>query len=307
MTDRLTALLPALLISSAAVAAPMTLDDYLKLSGPAPTARIAYGSAPSQFAELFRPQGKGPFPVVVLVHGGCWTIKFGGIEQMRNVAGALAAEGIAVWNVEYRRSDEAGGGYPGTYQDIHAALDKLGMEAASYQLDTSRIVAMGHSAGGQLVQWIAGRSRVPASSPLFHPNPLPVREIISLGGLADLRGEKDLIKASCGRDTHELAGLPNAARPDVFVDTNAAELMPNGSHTLLVTGERDTISPPRVAFDYAARARNAGDRAEVLILPGASHYDEVAATSPAWRLILPSIRAALGMPPAPGRHADTLP
>ena len=293
MTDRLRALLPALLFSSAAVAAPMTLDDYLKLSGPAPTARIAYGSAPSQFAELFRPEGKGPFPVVVLVHGGCWTIKFGGIGQMRNVAGALAAEGIAVWNVEYRRSDEEGGGYPGTYQDINAALDKLGTEAGKYQLDTSRIVAMGHSAGGQLVQWIAGRSRIPASSPLFHPNPLPVREIISLGGLADLRNEKDLIKSSCGRDTVELAGLPSAARPDVFVDTNAAELMPNGSRTVLVTGELDTISPPRAAHDYAARARKAGDQAEVLILPGASHYDEVAATSPAWKLLLPVIRAAL--------------
>ncbi|HEY0489595.1 MAG TPA: alpha/beta hydrolase [Telluria sp.] len=296
MSDRINALLPALLFSSAAVAAPMTLDDYLALNGPAPTARIAYGSAPSQFAELFRPAGAGPFPVVVLVHGGCWTIKFGGIRQMRNVAGALAAEGIAVWNVEYRRSDEEGGGYPGTYQDMNAALDKLGAEAGKYQLDTSRIVAMGHSAGGQLVQWIAGRSRVPASSPLFHPNPLPVREIISLGGLADLRNEKDLIKASCGRETAELAGTPSASRPDVFVDTNAAELMPNGSHTLLVTGELDTISPPRVAFEYAERARKAGDQAEVLILPGASHYDEVAATSPAWRLLLPSIRAALGLP-----------
>lgn len=293
MTDRLRALLPALLFSSAAVAAPMTLDDYLQLSGPAPTARIAYGSAPSQFAELFRPQGKGPFPVVVLVHGGCWTIKFGGIEQMRNVAGALAAEGIAVWNVEYRRSDEEGGGYPGTYHDMNAALDKLALEAANYQLDTSRIVAMGHSAGGQLVQWIAGRSRIAPSSPLFHPNPLPVRDIISLGGLADLRNEKDLIKSSCGRDTAELAGLPSAARPDVFSDTNAAELMPNGSRTFLVTGELDTISPPRAAHDYAARARKAGDQAEVVILPGASHYDEIAASSPAWKLVLPVIRAAL--------------
>lgn len=126
MKPSLRALLPALLLSSLATAAPMKLADYLALSGPAPTARIAYGSAPSQFAELFRPAGDGPFPVVVLVHGGCWTIKFGGIEQMRNLAGALAAQGIAVWNVEYRRVDEAGGGYPGTYQDINAALDQLG-------------------------------------------------------------------------------------------------------------------------------------------------------------------------------------
>ena len=293
---RLNALLPTLLASgaAAAAAAPMTLDDYLALSGPAPTATIAYGSAPSQFAELFRPAGAGPFPVLVLVHGGCWTIQFGGIRQMRNVAGALAAQGIAVWNVEYRRADEEGGGYPGTYQDINAALDKLGAEAARYQLDTRRIAAMGHSAGGQLVQWMAGRSKIPASSPLFHPHPLPVREIISLGGLADLRNEKDLIKSSCGRDTAHLAGLPSAARPDVFVDTNAAELMPNGSHTVLVTGELDTISPPRAAHAYAARAKAAGDRAEVVILPGASHYDEVAASSLAWPLLLPIIRKALG-------------
>lgn len=297
MTDRLRTLLPAFLISGGAVAAPMTLDDYLALSGPAPTARIAYGSAPSQFVELFRPAGKGPFPVVVLVHGGCWTIRFGGIEQMRNVAGALAAQGIAVWNVEYRRSDEEGGGYPGTYHDMNAALDKLGAEADKYQLDTGRIVAMGHSAGGQLVQWIAGRSRIPRSSPLFHPKALPVREIISLGGLADLRNEKELIKSSCGRDTAELAGTPSATRPDVFADTNAAELVPNGSHTTLITGEHDTISPPRAALDYAARVRKAGDRAEVLILPGASHYDEIAATSPAWKLVLPVIRAALGLAP----------
>lgn len=305
MKTTLRALFPLLFASAGMVAAgtagaapaPMTLDDYLALTGPAPTASFAYGSAPSQFAELFRPAGDGPFPVVVLVHGGCWTIAYGGITQMRNVAGALSAQGIAVWNVEYRRHDEAGGGYPGTYQDINAALDKLGAEAGKYQLDTSRIVAMGHSAGGQLVQWIAGRSRIPASSPLFQAKPLPVREIISLGGLADLRNEKALIQSSCGRDTVQLAGLPSAARPDVFADTNAAELVPNGSRTLLVTGELDTISPPRAAHDYARRAKAAGDRAEVLILPNASHYDEIAASSPAWKLILPAIRSALGMPP----------
>jgi acetyl esterase/lipase len=293
MRIRPRALLPALFATSAAAAAPMTLADYLALTGPAPTAKIAYGSAPSQFAELFRPAGAGPFPVVVLVHGGCWTIEFGGIGQMHNVAGALAAQGIAVWNVEYRRVDEDGGGYPGTYQDMNAALDKLGAEAGNYQLDTSRIVAMGHSAGGQLVQWIAGRNRIPASSPLFQASPLPVREVISLGGLADLRNERALIKTSCGRDIVQLAGVPGPGRPDVFADTNAAELMPNGSRTVLITGEFDTVSPPRAARDYARRARAAGDRADVIILPGASHYDEIAATSPAWKLILPVIRQAL--------------
>ncbi len=286
---------PALLMSGAAVTAPMTLDDYLALRGPAPSARFAYGGAPSQYAELFRPSGTGPFPVAILVHGGCWSVKFGGIRQMRNMAGALVAKGIAVWNVEYRRADEDGGGYPGTYLDINAAIDTLAAQAQAERLDTDRMVAVGHSAGGQLVQWMAGRARIAPASPLFQAAPLPVREVISLGGLADLRNEQALIAASCGRSTEQLAGRPSPARPDVFSDTNAAELMPNGSHTLLITGELDTIAPPRAAHAYAARARAAGDRAEVLILPGASHYDEVAAGSKAWLLVGAAIERALGL------------
>jgi acetyl esterase/lipase len=287
----LSTLFPAL-----AHSAPMKLADYMALTGPAPAARVAYGPAPSQYAELFLPEGAGPHPVAVLVHGGCWTEKFGGITQLRNMAGALRERGIAVWNVEYRRVDEPGGGYPGMYEDMHAALEALealARQAGSNRLDLRRVVAVGHSAGGQLVQWIAGRSRIPAGSPLHRSGMLPVRAVVSLGGLADLRRERELIKANCGRDTPELAGQPSASRPDVYADTNAAELLPNGSHTILVTGELDTISPPRVAHDYAARARAAGDGAEVVILPGASHYDEVAASSASWPLVLGAIERAL--------------
>ena len=293
--------LPSSLIATAllaaaqgAVAAPMTLDNYLALNGPQATAQIAYGPAPSQYAQLFRPSGAGPFPVV-LVHGGCWTVQFGGIKQMRNVANALSSQGIAVWNVEYRRVDEEGGGYPGTYQDMHAALDSLQHHASQYQLDTSRIVAMGHSAGGQLVQWIAGRAKLPKTSPLYQEKFLPINNIISLGGLADLRHEEKLIKSSCDRDIPQLAGSASTDRPDIYSDTNAADLIPNGTRTVLITGELDTISPPRVAHDYAAKAVKAGDHAEVLILPGASHYDEIAATSPAWKMVLPVIKQMLGL------------
>jgi acetyl esterase/lipase len=302
---RLNRLLPALLLGAVLNACanahptPMKLDQYLALRGPAPTATLRYGPAPSQYAELFVPQGAGPFPVAVLVHGGCWTARFGGISQLRNMAGALAARGIAVWNVEYRRVDEEGGGYPGMYLDMHAALELLAANAEAHQLDLQRIVAVGHSAGGQLVQWIAGRSRIPKSSPLYRAKFLKVERIVSLGGLADLRHEAALIRASCDRTIAQLAGTPSAARPDVLADTNAADLMPNGSRTWLVTGALDTISPPRVAHDYAARARAAGDVAEVVILPEASHYDEVAATSWAWPQVLQVIEGALELPAGP--------
>jgi acetyl esterase/lipase len=276
-----------------ATAAPMTLQDYLVLEGPQPDARIAYGAAPSQFVELFKPAGQGPFPVLVLIHGGCWTVHFGGIVQMRNMAGELARQGIAVWNVEYRRVDEEGGGYPGMYQDVATAVDRLKTEAAAYNLDLARVAAMGHSAGGHLAQWAASRHRLPPASPAWRADPLAIPHVISLGGLADLRHEETLIKTSCERDMWQLAGAASAARPDIFADTSPAEMLPSGVHTTLITGELDDISPVRVAQDYARRARAKGDPAEVVVLPHASHYDEVAATSPAWNLVYPRIRKAL--------------
>ncbi|KQW87842.1 esterase [Massilia sp. Root418] len=280
---------------AAATAAPMTLQDYLALSGPKPDRHLAYGGAPSQFVELFKPAGPGPFPVVILIHGGCWTVHFGGIAQMHNMAGDLVKHGIAVWNVEYRRVDEEGGGYPGMYQDVATAVDRLRQEADAHGLDLTRVVAVGHSAGGHLAQWAASRHRLPQSSPVWRAAPLAIPQVISLGGLADLRNEEQLIKTSCERDMVQLTGLPSAARPDVFADTSPAELLPAGVRTVLVTGELDTVSPVRVAQDYARRARAAGDAAEVVVLPNASHYDEVAATSPAWVLVLGEIRKALGL------------
>jgi acetyl esterase/lipase len=276
-------------------AEPMTLRDYMALSGPQPSEHIAYGRAPSQYVELFEPRGNGPFPVVLLVHGGCWIKQFGGIVQMRNVAGALAAQGIAVWNVEYRRVDEQGGGYPGTFQDMIDAVDLLIVKAAQHNLDTTRIVAMGHSAGGHLVQWLASRARLPPSSPLYKPDPFPVREVIALGSIGDLRNRVDGRGQVCGIDVMQLTGKPSAARPDIYSDTSPAEMLPNRSHTVLINGALDTVSPPDTAFAYASRAQTANDAVETLILPNASHYDEVSAESPAFTLILPVIRKSLGI------------
>jgi acetyl esterase/lipase len=273
------------------MAAPMTLTQYMSLKGPEPTAHIAYGSAPSQYAELFKPAGNGPFPVVVLVHGGCWQTEYGGIKQFRNISGALVAEGIAVWNVEYRRVDEAGGGFPGTQEDMIAALDALVANAKPYQLDLGRLTAVGHSAGGYMVQWAAGRARIPATSPLYRAQPIALRHVVSLGGINDLRRWTGI----CGFEVSKLTGTPSAVRADVFADTNPAELIPNGSQTVLITGELDQQVPKETAFGFAAKAKAAGDSAEVVVLPGASHFDEAAATSPSWKITLSVIKNQLRM------------
>jgi acetyl esterase/lipase len=273
----------------------MALEDYLALSGPAPHSRHVFGAAASQFAELFLPQGEGPFPVVALIHGGCWTVHYGGITQMRNMAGALIEQGIAVWNIEYRRVDEDGGSYPGMYQDVATAMDLLRDVAREHPLDLQRIVLVGHSAGGHLAQWAASRHRLPHSSPLYVADPLAVPQVISLGGLADLRNEENLILTSCDRAIAQLTGQASTMRPDVFSDTSPAEMLPSGVRTVLIHGELDVISPLRAGQDYARRAQAAGDEAEVLVLPGGSHYDEVAAASPAWQIVFGEIRKALGL------------
>jgi acetyl esterase/lipase len=275
-------------------ASPMTLAQYMALKGPEPTAHIAYGSAPSQYAELFEPTGSGPFPVVVLVHGGCWKTEFAGITQFRNIAGSLAAQGIAVWSVEYRRVDEAGGGYPGTYEDMIGALEALSANATIYRLDLGHLAAVGHSAGGHAVQWMAGRERLPRSSPLYRAHFLAIKQIVSLGGVNDLRAWTDL----CGFDVSKLTGLASSGRPDVYSDTSPAELVPNGSRTVLINGELDRQVPPEVAVKFAAKARAAGDQVEIVVLAGASHFDEAAATSASWPVSLSVIKKSLGMAPA---------
>lgn len=275
---------------------PMSLAEYLALDGPAPSEILAYDGADSQRVEVFVPPGAGPFPVAVLIHGGCWSLEFGGLRQMHDVAGGLVAQGIAVWNVEYRRVDEPGGGYPGTYQDVAHAIDLLAAQAARLHLDTRRVVAIGHSAGGHLAQWLAGRGRIPSDSPLYQEHFLPIHEVIGLGSLADLETQKRRLHSTCDREQIELTGLATADRPDPLVDTNPLALIPNGSHTLLIHGSRDHQVPPSVGRSAVRRLQKAGDPAELLVLPGAGHFDEVAFHRPAWQLILPRVRAALGMP-----------
>lgn len=140
-----------LLLSPATVsAAPVAITTFLAQSKPAPDASLNYGALPAQGIDLFLPKTPGPHPVVILIHGGCWTKVTAGRDQLRAVGAELASRGIAVWSIGYRRVDEDGGAYPGIFQDVAKAIDLLPSNAARYQLDTSRVVAVGHSAGAHL-------------------------------------------------------------------------------------------------------------------------------------------------------------
>jgi acetyl esterase/lipase len=273
-----------IMAASAAAAQPASLDDYMKQARRPPAQSVHYGPAPAQVAELFLPRARGPHPVVVLLHGGCFLKQYEGFAQTSAIAADLAGRGYAVWNVEYRKLGEPGAGYPGTFQDVATAVDLLRTEAPKYDLDLRRVVAMGHSAGGHLALWAASRGRLPAASPLHAADPLKIGAVISLAGIGDLKGQAGVWAGPCGADTLDRL-LDTAHRRQPYIDTSPAELLPSGVRVVMVNGEHDPVMPPFTGRDYAARAREAGDAAEAVTLPGAAHFDPVIPTSAAWKSV----------------------
>jgi acetyl esterase/lipase len=268
-----------------AVAEPASLDRYMRQARHAPDATVHYGPAPSQVAELFLPKNRGPHPIVVLLHGGCFLKQYEGFAQTSALAADLAGRGYAVWNVEYRKLGEPGAGYPGTFQDVATAIDGLRAEAPKYDLDLKRVIAVGHSAGGHLALWAASRAKIPVSSPLHTADPLKIGAVISLAGIGDLKGQAGVWAMPCGDDTlSRLLDLPHRREP--YADTSPAELLPSGVKVVMVHGVFDPVMPPYTGREYAAEARKAGDKADVLIVPDAGHFDLVIPTTPAWKDIV---------------------
>ena len=266
-------------------AEPASLDDYMRQARRQADDVVRYGPAPSQVAELFLPKGRGSHPVVILLHGGCFLKQYEGFAQTSTLAADLAGRGYAVWNVEYRKLGEPGAGYPGTFQDVGAAVDRLRAEAPKFDLDLGRVVAMGHSAGGHLALWAASRGRLPADSPLHVADPLKIGTVISLAGIGDLQGQGRVFALPCGDDTLDRL-LDTARRKAPYADTSPAALLPTGAKVVMVHGVFDPVMPPYTGRDYALKVRASGDRAEVVTIPDAAHFDLVIPTTPAWKRIV---------------------
>jgi acetyl esterase/lipase len=279
---------------AASAAALMDWPDLLGRPMPTPTREIAYGAAPEQLADLWLPAGKGPFPVVLMVHGGCWRSNVAKLSIMNYAAEDLRRRGIAVWNVEYRGVDRTGGGYPGTFQDVAAGADKLEAIAPSYHLRTDHVVAFGHSAGGHLVLWLAARGRISAISVLKAARPLPIAAVVSAGGLPDL----EAVRAGgyCGASSVEnLVGPPSARHPNVYSDTSPAELGAGPDRELLISGDQDPIAPPRLADAYDAKMKAKGARIVAVTLRDTGHVELISPGTPAWAEVVRAIQRLLAM------------
>jgi len=265
----------------------MNPRSVMSLPAAVPSETLSYGAAPSQKIELFLPppNAENPDalrPVVVLIHGGCWQQKVAGMELVRPAAGTFLEKGFAVWSITYRRIDEDGGGYPGTFQDVGAAIDALRDHAEAKKLDLNRVVLWGHSAGGHLGLWAAGRHKLPADSPLRTENPLRPRGVVSVGGFGSLQKWESEIRNICGADS--VPKLAPSATADGtertadqrFADTSPERLLPTGVPAVMLHGVFDYVAFPAIGLDHAQDGRKAGDRVDIQIAPIAGHFEVIA-------------------------------
>ncbi|MEO8336387.1 MAG: alpha/beta hydrolase [bacterium] len=267
------------------------------IATPAPPAdhRIAYGSETLQFGELRLPGWKEPTPIVVLIHGGCWRSQYD-LKHVGAAAAALVKEGFAVWTIEYRRIGDANGGWPGTFDDVANAVDYVRKLSAQFpQIDTNRVVLMGHSAGGQLALWAASRKQNEMTG-LFRSAiaPLKVAGVVSLAGITDL-AEYGTGAGGCNQSVTPLIGGTPEQVPRRYRAVSPVERVPTGVFIRLVHGDADPIVPLAQSRTFVDRARAAGDRVELDVIAGGGHFDLLAPQSSAWQTVVRAARWGAGV------------
>ena len=263
----------------------MGWGDLLSRKKPVPTHEISIGEGTSDKIDLWVPDGNGPFSVVLMVHGGCWQKEIADRTLMNYAAEDLRQRGLAVWNIEYRGVDEVGGGYPGTFLDTAAAADAIRNYADEYNLDTEKLAAFGHSAGGHLSVWLAARHKLLKTSPLYQQDPLKIPAVVNSGGLADLEYSVPHTLKSCLADVQEkLTGTASADRPNVYSDTSPVELLPIGAIVTSVNGAEDGIAPSLLGEGITKKLIAAGDTANFIKIENSGHVELIAPGTDAFEI-----------------------
>lgn len=275
---------------------PLTWAQLAALTAPAPAVEhLPYaGDAPQQFGELRFPQtGTGPFPLVMLIHGGCWRARIG-YEHMRPLAQALTGLGVATWTVEYRRLGDDNGGWPRTFRDVGLAADYVRTLARYYPIDPQRVIALGHSAGAQIALWLPTRARLPESSPLYRPDPLPLRGVIGLSAVTDLAAYRiGPRQGGCHSAVDKVIGADPEQKPQRYAQVSPIQRLPLGTPQWLIHGALDAVVSPESAAVYADRARRAGDRVTLQGIADAGHFETIAPQGDAWQAVRAAVAQAL--------------
>jgi acetyl esterase/lipase len=259
----------------------MPSEDILTLPPPPADVRLSYGADPNQFGELRLPKSKGPFPVVMNIHGGFWRAKYD-LAHTGHLCAALTAKGFATWNVEYRRVGNPGGGWPGTFEDVRNAYRYLPQIAKRYDLDSANILVMGHSAGAQLALCLAAHES-------------SVKRAVSLAGVVDLQQAWQQ-HLSDNAVVEFLGGKPNEV-PEHYREADPMQLLIDHITTQwLLHGAGDDVVPPYFSRQYTEQKRTRGEDVHYTEISTAGHFDLIDPRSNAWPTVENTVRHLLAAP-----------
>ncbi len=268
---------PADIMSAAALADfPQPAADHV----------IAYGDEPLQFGELRLPDGDGPFPVVVFLHGGCWLSEYD-IAHSRKLADAFPKNGIAVWSLEYRRIGDPGGAWPGTFDDVEAGIVHLSELVETYSLDPDRVIVAGHSAGGHLALWVAQRIEELSPEGVIRP-----RGVLGLAPAPDLEYLHE--QGTCGGAATLLMGGSPEDYPERYAYGSVSNRIPQSTPQIAVVGRYDEMWRP-VGVRYAEAAAQQCAPISVIDAPESGHFEMIDPDSTTWPLVLGAARELLGL------------
>jgi acetyl esterase/lipase len=253
------------------------LDDILTLTPPKADARVSYGSDQNQFLDLRLPHGRGAHALAVNIHGGYWRAKYD-LGYAGHLCAALTAKGIATANLEYRRVGNAGGGWPGTFADVRAGYQFLLQNTRKYELDTRRIVAIGHSAGSQLALCLAAHE----------PG---VKAVVSLAGVVNLQ-RAYVLHLSNDAVVEFLGGTPSEVA-DHYREADPMNLA-IAARQWLVHGAEDDVVPPPLSRDYVSTKREMKEDVRLVEIPDAGHFEVVDPRSGAWKDVEKAVTDAVG-------------
>jgi acetyl esterase/lipase len=254
---------------------------------------VRYGREPDQFAEVRFPPGEGPFPLLLVIHGGFWSAAHD-LQHISHLCAALTSRGIVTCNLEYRRVGQAGGGWPGTFVDVANGAEHLRqLMSRDARVDMRRAAVIGHSAGGHLALWLGAKHRLPRDSVLRGGQSPWLTAVISLAGIADL---SDAWSSQLGSGAvDKLIGGSPEQYPERYSEASPIRLLPTGLREVLIHGREDDAVPIAQSERFVQRARAVGDRATLLPLDGVGHMELIDPESGAWNVVARSTMEVLGV------------
>lgn len=254
-------------------------EDILTLPPPPADARLAYGSDPNQFGDLRVPKGRGPFPVVMNIHGGYWRAKYD-LLHGGHLCAALTGKGVATWNLEYRRVGNPAGGWPGTFEDIANGYRFLPQIARRYDLNPKAILVMGHSAGAQLALCLAAHET-------------SATQAVSLAGVVDLQRAFDL-HLSNDAVVEFLGGKPPEV-PDHYHEADPMRLPIPQAKQILIHGSADDVVSPDFSRRYVEEKKKTHENVTLAEISKADHFDLIDPRSTAWPRVQEEVLRSLDL------------